>query len=105
MVAEVADLLLRLEGKQTVFCGGLVGCTYYVSLRTDLEADAYLLLQGALNGEGSFGGHGSLAGGCVELRDSDLRTLKRFERRLEKNILTTFGIDGVTVAGLGGGQD
>jgi nanoRNase/pAp phosphatase (c-di-AMP/oligoRNAs hydrolase) len=102
MVAEVADLLLRLRGKQTVFCGGLVGTTYYVSLRTELSRDAYDLLRDALDGEGSFGGHGTMAGGCVSLADGDPRTLKRFERRLERNILEALGLEGTTVAGLGG---
>jgi nanoRNase/pAp phosphatase (c-di-AMP/oligoRNAs hydrolase) len=105
MVAEVADLLLRLEGKQTVFCGGLVDQLYYVSLRTELNVDAYYLLAGALDGAGSFGGHGTLAGGCIPLPSGDRRTLKRLERRLERNILATLGLDGVTVAGLGGGED
>ncbi|HLU38466.1 MAG TPA: DHH family phosphoesterase, partial [Planctomycetota bacterium] len=68
MVAEVADLLLRMEGKEAVFCGGLAGKTYYVSVRTDMpDRDAYDLIRGALGGEGSFGGHGSVAGGSIEL--------------------------------------
>lgn len=96
MVAEIADLLLRLEGKRTVFCGGLVGETYYVSVRTELERDAYYLIRGALDGEGSFGGHGRIAGGSITLPDSEDRTLKRLERRLERNILKTMGVDGVT---------
>ena len=103
MVAEVADLLLRMEGKQSVFCGGLSGRTYYVSVRTDLEdRDAYDLIRGALDGVGSFGGHGSVAGGSVELPDGDARTLKRLERKLEKNIQRTMGVDDVTVGTLGG---
>jgi nanoRNase/pAp phosphatase (c-di-AMP/oligoRNAs hydrolase) len=103
MVAEVADLLLRMEGKEAVFCGGLAGKTYYVSVRTDLlDRDAYDLIRGALDGEGSFGGHGTVAGGAIELPDTDPRTLKRLERRLEKNILRMMGVDGVSAGTLGG---
>lgn len=102
MVAEVADLLMRLEGKQTVLCGGLVGTTYYVSLRTELERDAYDILGAALAGEGSFGGHGRIAGGAVPLPDDDQRTVKRFERRLEKNVLEALGLEGTSASGLGG---
>ncbi|MCC6783839.1 MAG: DHH family phosphoesterase [Planctomycetes bacterium] len=105
MVAEVADLLMRLEGKQTVICGGLVGATYYVSLRTELARDAYDILGAALDGEGSFGGHGRVAGGSVKLPDDDERTVKRFERRLEKNALEALGLEGTSVAGLGGTKD
>lgn len=105
MVAEVADLLMRLEGKQTVLCGGLVGQTYYVSVRTELERDAYDILGVALDGEGSFGGHGRIAGGAVVLPDEDGRTLKRFERRLEKNALVALGLEGTGVSGLGGARE
>jgi nanoRNase/pAp phosphatase (c-di-AMP/oligoRNAs hydrolase) len=101
MVAEVADLLVRMEGKHAVFCGGLVDHTYYVSVRTQVGGHhAWYLLRDALGGEGSFGGHGSVAGGSVPLPDSEPRTLKRLERRLEKNILKSMGADGVTVSGL-----
>lgn len=101
MVAEVADLLVRMENKQAVFCGGLVENTYYVSVRTQVAGrHAWYLLRDALSGEGTFGGHGSVAGGSVVLRDEDPRTLKRLERRLEKNILKSMGADGVTVSGL-----
>ncbi len=105
MVAEVADLLLRLEGRQTVFCGGLVGTTYHMSVRTELDKDAYFLIKAALDGEGSFGGHGSMAGGSKQLKDDDSRSLKRWERRLEKNILKAMGVDQVTVNGLGGDHE
>lgn len=105
MVAEVADLLLRMQGKQIVVCGGLVGRTYHVSLRTEFDQDAYELLSAALNGEGSFGGHGPLAGGAIELADDDERTLRRFERRFEKNMLAAAGLEGRTVSGLGGCRD
>lgn len=105
MIAEVADLLLRLEGQQTVFCGGLVGNDYYMSVRTELDKDAYYLIRDALNGEGSFGGHGRIAGGCIPLPDDSDRTLKRIERRLEKSIKHSMNVEDVTVHGLGGLRD
>jgi nanoRNase/pAp phosphatase (c-di-AMP/oligoRNAs hydrolase) len=102
MVAEVADLLLRLEHKDTVFVGGLVDHNFHVSVRTEPGSrDAYDLLEDALAGEGSFGGHGSVAGGSVVLPDDLPRTLRRLERRLEKNILRSLGVDDVSVGGLG----
>ncbi len=104
MVAEVADLLLRMEGKTAVFCGGLVGQTYYVSVRTeDVERDAYDLIRGALGDGGSFGGHGTVAGGSIPVADDSPRTLKRLERMLERNIQRTMGVEGLSVSSLGGG--
>ncbi|MCC6671298.1 MAG: DHH family phosphoesterase [Planctomycetes bacterium] len=102
MMAEVADLLMRLEGRAAVFCGGLVGQTYYVSVRTEPGGrDAYSLIRSALGGEGSFGGHGSVAGGSIPMKDTSERGLKRLERRLERNILKALGVDGLSVGGIG----
>ena len=85
-----------------MFCGGEVGDTYFVSVRTEVgEVDAYRLIRDALDGEGTFGGHGSVAGGSVKLPDDSQRTLKRLERRLERNILRSMGVEDVTVSGLG----
>jgi len=101
MVAEVADLLVRMEDKQTVFCGGLVDSTYYMSVRDELgQRDAWHLIRDALGGEGTFGGHGSIAGGCIVLPDNSSRCVKRLERRLERNILQSTGVEGSTVGGL-----
>ena len=100
MVAEVADLLVRLEDKQAVFCGGVVDGTYYISVRTELGRDAWHLIRDAMDGEGSFGGHGAIAGGSMPLPDDTSRTIKRVERRLEKNILRSMGAEGTTVGGL-----
>lgn len=102
MVAEVADLLLRLRGVDTVFVGGLANGRYYLSVRTQRPgADAYPMIRGALRGEGSFGGHGAVAGGNISLTDTTLRGLRRLERRLEKNILKTMGAEGRQVEGIG----
>lgn len=102
MVAEVADLLMRMEGIRAVFCGGLVGCSYYVSVRTELGGDAWQLISYAMKGEkGTFGGHGSVAGGSIQLPCGDTRTLRRLERRLERNILKSVGVKGANATGLG----
>lgn len=102
MVAEVADLFARLENATAVFCGGLVGQKYYVSVRNENAGrDAYELIRGALGGEGSFGGHGAVAGGSIDLPDDSPRMLKRIERRLERNILATMGVEDKSPASLG----
>jgi nanoRNase/pAp phosphatase (c-di-AMP/oligoRNAs hydrolase) len=101
MVAEVADLLLRMEGIESVFCGGLVESTYYVSVRTQLGGSAWQLISGAMQGEeGTFGGHGSVAGGSIKMTSNDARALRRLERRLERNILRSIGIPGASPRGL-----
>ncbi|GAB4140008.1 MAG: DHHA1 domain-containing protein [Planctomycetota bacterium] len=103
MVAEVADLLLRMEGIQAVFCGGLVEDVFYVSVRTEIgPRDAWTLIRDAVgNEDASYGGHGTVAGGSIPLGSSDSRALKRLERRLERNILRSMGMEGVNAVGLG----
>ena len=95
MVAEFADLLLRMQGVSAVFCGGLVDNTYFVSVRTDAGGDAWRMIGAAMVGEqGTFGGHGTVAGGRIQLVSSDTRGLRRLERRLERNILRSVGLEG-----------
>lgn len=106
MVAEVADLLLRMDGMKAVFCGGLVDRTYYVSVRTELGGDAWALIRDAMDGEeGTFGGHGSVAGGSIVLPAGDTRSLRRLERRLERKILKSVGVENVNAKGLADLED
>jgi nanoRNase/pAp phosphatase (c-di-AMP/oligoRNAs hydrolase) len=106
MVAEVADLLLRMEGVKAVFCGGLVGSNYNVSVRTDLGGDAWRLIREGMSGEdGTCGGHGSVAGGAIHVDSTDARTLRRLERRLERNVLKAMGVAGGNAAILGAHDD
>ncbi|MFY9345369.1 MAG: DHHA1 domain-containing protein [Planctomycetota bacterium] len=106
MVAEVADMLLRMEGVKAVFCGGLVGTTYYVSVRTEIGIDAWSLIRAGIEGEsGSCGGHGSVAGGSIQLDSPDVRALRRLERRLERNVLRAMGVEGGNAAMLGDRDD
>lgn len=106
MVAEVADMLLRMEGVRAVFCGGLVGTNYYVSVRTEIGTDAWSLIRAGMEGEkGSCGGHGSVAGGSIRLESSDTRALRRLERRLERNVLHAMGASGGNAAMLGDRED
>ena len=106
MVAEVADLLLRMEGVRAVFCGGLVGQSYCVSVRTEVGGDAWRLIKAGMEGEeGSSGGHGSVAGGSITLESADSRTLRRLERRLERNVLKAMGVCGSNAVVLGEDDD
>jgi nanoRNase/pAp phosphatase (c-di-AMP/oligoRNAs hydrolase) len=106
MIAEVADLLMRMEGVRAVFCGGVTGSDYYISVRTDVGGDAWQLIRAAMDGEkGSCGGHGPVAGGAVPLDDKNSRTWHRLERRLERNILRTMGLAGANAVVLDRRED
>ncbi|MCA8970159.1 MAG: DHH family phosphoesterase [Planctomycetes bacterium] len=92
IVAEYADLLLRLEGTEWVVTGGLYKDTYYVSVRAKTYGrDAWSLLREVLDGEGSYGGHGTVGGASIPLEDDSPRTLRRLERRLYQRLLDALG--------------
>ena len=69
-VAEIADLLIRLNDAQAALCMGKHGNTLYFSLRTKpMGIDAGLLVQQIIIPPGKAGGHGTMAGGQVELTE------------------------------------
>lgn len=72
LTAEIADLLLRLEGIQWVVCMGVYEQELYVSVRARSEdADAEKLAQTIIGELGSAGGRNTLAGGQVHLDGKD----------------------------------
>ena len=73
LVAEVADLLRRLESVETVICMGTYDEKMRYSVRTRAEAStsAALLAEKMANGEGSGGGHETSAAGQIPLDGRD----------------------------------
>lgn len=64
VVGEVADLLIRCDGINRIFCGAVVGRDLVCSVRTKSDDDnAAKLVQKTLDGLGFGGGHGHRAGG------------------------------------------
>jgi nanoRNase/pAp phosphatase (c-di-AMP/oligoRNAs hydrolase) len=87
-VAELADFFVRMQGCDWALVGGLFDGEYYVSLRSRLRGrDAYGLLSQLLDGEGSCGGHGRIAGGRVALGEGGKLAARRLERRLRARVL------------------
>jgi nanoRNase/pAp phosphatase (c-di-AMP/oligoRNAs hydrolase) len=73
--AEMADLLIRLEGVRAVLCLGHHQDVLYLSMRTrPLTDDAGDLIQDIIVAPGKAGGHRSMAGGQIPLggRDASL---------------------------------
>lgn len=93
-VAEMADFFLRMEGCRWVLVGGAYEGQYYLSLRTQPGAvDAYTLLARLLEDEGSFGGHGRVAGGRVALEEGEALGIRQLERRLRGRALAIIDPD------------
>lgn len=72
LAAEVADLLLRLEGVKWVVCMGVFEEQLYLSVRARAEdADAQGLAREVIGNAGSAGGRNTLAGGQIDLVGKD----------------------------------
>jgi len=91
IVPEIADLLLRLEGKTWSLVTGLFDDRVYLSIRTtNIRADAGRIMRKLVNRDGKGGGHGMIAGGWVAITDrfaDDPRKLQEtLARRLAKEL-------------------
>ena len=87
-VAEMADFFVRLEGARWALVGGAYQGEYYLSLRTAVaERGAYDLLEAVLDGRGSFGGHGRIAGGRVQFDEYTESALRELETSLRERVL------------------
>lgn len=76
LTAEVADLLLRLEGVKWVVCMGAYEDQLYLSVRARSdEADAEALAQEIIGERGSAGGRNTLAGGQIPLDGANAEEL------------------------------
>jgi nanoRNase/pAp phosphatase (c-di-AMP/oligoRNAs hydrolase) len=85
-VAEIADLLIRLENIRAALCLGYHHRTIYLSLRTmQPEMDAGSLIQKVVVPPGKAGGHGTIAGGRMPLNAGSVdRIVAEIERRFLK---------------------
>ena len=81
--AEIADILIRLEGAQAALCLGQHRDTLQISLRTRPSGeDAGLIIQQVVVPPGRAGGHGTMAGGQIPLVGQDVEVLlTEIERR------------------------
>ena len=91
IIAEVADLLLRMEGTRWSFCTAHMGDRLYVSIRSNQrKARCSQVLRRVMGQNGSSGGHHSMAAGFVELTGltPDQREVERlaFEARLVRRL-------------------
>ncbi|MFT4647763.1 MAG: nanoRNase/pAp phosphatase (c-di-AMP/oligoRNAs hydrolase) [Planctomycetota bacterium] len=93
-VAEMADFFLRMKGCSWVLAGAAFGDDYILSLRTDYAfGKAYPLMRRVLDGTGSFGGHGHIAGGRIKLEDDKESTIRSTERKLRASALEVIGAE------------
>ena len=90
--AEMADILIRLQGAHAALCMGQHGDTLQISLRTESGGqDAGLVIQQIVPPPGKAGGHGTMAGGQVPLAGKEIEPLLS---EIERRFLTVMGETG-----------
>jgi len=94
MVAEVADIFLQMNGVHWTLASGRYRNRLLFSVRTyDGRAHAGTLVREAIGARGSAGGHGTLAGGQIDLRslsDDEAETLRG---SIMNDLLGALGVD------------
>ena len=96
MVAEAADLLLRVEGMRWSMCLGMIEGWLHISLRSsDRELHAGTVARNLGGRRGFGGGHGTLAAAQIPLpvELSDGRQVNRVVRGITKRFLKATGDD------------
>ena len=87
IVPEIADLMLRLDGKTWSLCSGIHDNRVYVSLRTtNPRADAGRLMRRLLSRRGKGGGHGMMAGGWIEWQGTRSPTAEAMQTYLAQKL-------------------
>jgi nanoRNase/pAp phosphatase (c-di-AMP/oligoRNAs hydrolase) len=83
IVPEIADLLLRMEGKTWSLCTGFFGERLYLSIRTtNSRADAGSVMRRLVGRRGKGGGHGMMAGGWVDASKTAAADRGKLQRQL-----------------------
>nr|WP_224958317.1 DHHA1 domain-containing protein [Geomonas fuzhouensis] len=91
VVSELADLLVRLEGTDTVLCLGHYSNELVLSIRTTSEGiNAGELIRKLVEGIGTAGGHGMMAGGKID--DVPLGRVAELETVLTRRFLAELGV-------------
>jgi nanoRNase/pAp phosphatase (c-di-AMP/oligoRNAs hydrolase) len=75
--AEMADILIRLQGAHAVLCLGQHGDTLHISLRTEPTGQQHAgkIIQQLIVPPGTAGGHGTMAGGQIPLHGKAIEPL------------------------------
>ncbi|BCS54399.1 bifunctional oligoribonuclease/PAP phosphatase NrnA [Geobacter sp. SVR] len=97
VVAEMADLLIRLEGIETVLSIGGYNKELILSLRTtSRQHNAGEIIRRLVNGNGTAGGHGMMAGGKIDRMPGGQTALQQVEASLVRQLLEELAITDVT---------
>lgn len=85
MAAEMADLLVRLENVEWVICTGVYDNKLMLAVRAPNGGDAGQLVQSIVQKDGTAGGHDTMAGGQIRLKEArPPEVLARLQQRVRQ---------------------
>lgn len=101
MVAEVADLMLRHEGVFWVLSVGQFANALFFSLRTRNGEDRHAgdVLAEVVGSDGKAGGHGTMAGGRIQV--SDVREARAMAKTVAGRLQSYLGLDDAIARSIG----
>jgi nanoRNase/pAp phosphatase (c-di-AMP/oligoRNAs hydrolase) len=95
MVAEMTDMLVRLEGTRCALVGGYYEDQIFLSMRTrDNDINAGKLVQRVVGKMGRAGGHGSMSAGRILLESDSGREKDTIEKTLVRRLKKAMKIKG-----------
>jgi len=100
-VAEMADMVMRLEGIEWALCMGACNGRLILSLRTNREGGgAGAMIQRVVRGLGQAGGHGMMAGGKVAQLPEDRAARQQIVASIRERFLGELGLNEVDAVGI-----
>jgi len=97
VVAEMADFLLRLQEIETVLCMGEYNNEMILSLRTvRFDLNAGEIIKKIVQGKGTAGGHGMMAGGKIDDVPGEQHAMLAVEEELTERFLHELGYVGAS---------
>jgi len=91
--AELADLLIRLQGVEWALCVAFCNRVAYLSLRcVRADGDAGEVIRKIVGADGKAGGHDSYAGGQIPVADDTSAERSKWMKRLTRRTLKVLGL-------------
>lgn len=95
VVAQFADLMVRLEGVRWSLVMGRYNQSLLLSIRTNRTgSNAGRIISRIVGEDGSAGGHGMMAAGRIHLSQANRDSFDKLERSLRRRALKVLGIRG-----------
>jgi nanoRNase/pAp phosphatase (c-di-AMP/oligoRNAs hydrolase) len=96
VIAEMADFLIQLQDIETVLSMGEYNNELILSLRTTrFDLNAGEMIKRIVEGRGTAGGHGMMAGGKIDDVPNERHAMSEVESFLTGRFLAEIGCEGV----------